>query len=191
MDGVFVPNLTFGAPYIESLRQGSNLFFDVHLMIENPGQYIDDFKKAGADLLTIHFEADTHIHRTLGKIKESGMLSGIALNPGTPIYNLDPILSLVDFVLLMSVNPGFYGQKFIPSVMSKLTSLVKMRGESGMEFQIGIDGGVNAANLSSILDGGADLVVSGYYVFKEGVGAVAQSFRTLVASKGGAARKQA
>ncbi len=163
MDGHFVPNLTIGPPVIESLRQYSDLPFDVHLMIEHPELSIADYKAAGADIITVHWEASTHLDRILNRIKELGAMAGLSLNPATPIELLEDVLDVVDMVLIMSVNPGFGGQKFIPNTLHKIQRLKQMIGER--EILIEVDGGVLPANAMAIREAGANILVAGSAVF--------------------------
>ncbi|MDD6282885.1 MAG: ribulose-phosphate 3-epimerase [Oribacterium sp.] len=166
MDGSFVPNISFGAPVIKALRSRSHAFFDVHMMVEEPGRYIEDMKKAGADSITVHQEACRHLDRTIHQIREVGLKAGVALNPATPVSTLDCILPMVDLVLIMSVNPGFGGQKLIPYTLDKIRTLRRESEEAGMDLTIGIDGGVNLQNLTSVLDAGADFIIAGSAVFQ-------------------------
>lgn len=166
MDGMFVPSISFGLPVIKSIRGCSERVFDVHLMIEQPERYIDAFADAGADLITIHAEACTHIDRTIHAIKDRGVLAGIALNPATPLCAIEHILAEVDMVLLMSVNPGFGGQKYIPYVTQKIRELRKMIEKTGKEIDIEVDGGVTLNNVQEIIDAGANIIVAGTAVFK-------------------------
>lgn len=166
MDGMFVPSISFGLPVIKSIRGCSERVFDVHLMIEQPERYIDAFADAGADLITIHAEACTHIDRTIHAIKDRGVLAGIALNPATPLCTIEHILPEVDMVLLMSVNPGFGGQKYIPYVTQKIRELRKMIEKTGKEIDIEVDGGVTLNNVQEIIDAGANIIVAGTAVFK-------------------------
>lgn len=165
MDGVFVPNLTFGMPVIAQLRKLSTKIFDVHLMIIQPERYINDFKQAGADILTVHYEASTHLHRTLTAIRQAGMKAGVALNPHTPVQVLEDVLSEVDLVCLMSVNPGFGGQKFIENTYKKVLKLAEIRTAANANFLIEVDGGVNQSNAARLTDAGADVLVAGNFVF--------------------------
>lgn len=165
MDGVFVPNLTFGMPVISQLRVLSSRVFDVHLMIVQPERYISDFRKAGADILTVHYESSTHLHRTLHAIRQEGMKAGVALNPHTSVHLLEDVLDALDLVCLMSVNPGFGGQKFIENTYKKIKKLNKIRSECGSDFLIEIDGGVNLHNASQLIEAGADVLVAGNFVF--------------------------
>ncbi|MGN8816882.1 ribulose-phosphate 3-epimerase [Oribacterium sp. HCP28S3_H8] len=166
MDGSFVPNISFGAPVIKALRSRSHAFFDVHMMVEEPGRYIEDMKNAGADSITVHQEACRHLDRTIHQIREAGLKAGVALNPATPVSTLDCILPMVDLVLIMSVNPGFGGQKLIPYTLDKIRTLRRESEEAGMDLTIGIDGGVNLQNLTSVLDAGADFIIAGSAVFQ-------------------------
>lgn len=165
MDGHFVPNLTFGAPLISSLRKLTNLIFDVHLMVKNPALFVDNLKKAGADYFTFHIEAEPHADRLINAVKESGMKAGITLNPSTPIAMLSQVLPLVDLVLVMSVNPGFSGQKFIDYSLDKIAELNKLRLQQNLDFKISVDGGINSKNVNAVLDAGSDIVVSGSSFF--------------------------
>lgn len=166
MDGSFVPNISFGAPVIKALRSRSHAFFDVHMMVEEPGRYIEDMKNAGADSITVHQEACRHLDRTIHQIREAGLKAGVALNPATPVSTLDCILPMVDLVLIMSVNPGFGGQKLIPYTLDKIRTLRRESEEAGMDLTIGIDGGVNLQNLTSVLNAGADFIIAGSAVFQ-------------------------
>lgn len=165
MDGHFVPNITIGSLVVQALRDKSKLVFDVHLMIENPDMYVDDFVKAGADIVTIHVEAANHLHRTVQKIKEKGAKAGISLNPATPLNTIEFMLPYVDMILLMSVNPGFGGQKFIPEVLPKITALKKMIDEGNYNVDIQVDGGINAENAGTVVKAGANILVAGSAVF--------------------------
>lgn len=166
MDGRFVPNLSFGLPVIEQVRTATKKICDVHLMILEPEKYAEAFKNAGADKLTIHYEACTHLHRNIQQIRSLGMSPGVALNPHTPVSLLEDILQDLDMVLLMSVNPGFGGQKFIPQTLKRIAELRKMIDERGLDVLIEIDGGVSIDNAQSIVDAGADVLVAGNAVFK-------------------------
>ena len=166
MDGMFVPSISFGMPVISSLRKSVDFFFDVHMMVENPERYIEDFYKSGANGITIHFEACKHIDRTISQIKSFGLRSGISINPATPVSFLQNILSEVDMVLIMSVNPGFGGQKFIPYSIDKIKELSKMRAERNQKLLIQVDGGVDVNNIKSLSDAGVDEFVAGSSVFK-------------------------
>ncbi|MGG9960962.1 ribulose-phosphate 3-epimerase [Ferruginibacter sp. SUN106] len=166
MDGRFVPNISFGPMLIEFFRKATTKVCDVHLMIEEPEKYAEAFKKAGADNLTIHIEACRNLHRNIQQIKELGMKAGVAVNPHTPVESLKDILADIDIVCLMSVNPGFGGQSFIPYTLTKIKELRKMIDERSLNVKIEIDGGVTLANAKSILDAGADVLVAGNTVFK-------------------------
>ncbi len=166
MDGVFVPNISFGMPVIAAINKHTLKPLDVHLMIENPDSYIKDFKAAGANILTVHYEACTHLHKTLQAIKEEGMKAGVALNPHTPVELLEGIIHEIDLVLIMSVNPGFGGQKFIESTYEKVRKVKALITKNGAETKIEIDGGVNSANAKKLIEAGADVLVAGSFVFK-------------------------
>lgn len=165
MDGAFVPNISFGAPVIKCLRKETNMIFDVHLMIDEPVRYLDDFKKAGADWVTVHAESCKHLHRTITAIKEAGMKAGVALNPATPVSAIDYVLGEVDMVLIMSVNPGFGGQSFISSSLRKIAEIRKLINERNLDVRIEVDGGVNLKNVADVLKAGADVIVAGSAVF--------------------------
>lgn len=166
MDGAFVPSISFGMPVISSLRSCTDRVFDVHMMVEEPGRYVNDIKAAGADLICVHAEACVHLDRTVNQIKEAGLKVGVALNPATPLSVLDCILPEVDMVLIMSVNPGFGGQKFIPYTLSKIKDLRTMCRERGLETDIQVDGGVTCSNLRELIEAGANVFVAGSAVFK-------------------------
>jgi ribulose-phosphate 3-epimerase len=180
MDGKFVPNISFGQPVVRAIRSITTLPLDVHLMIEDPGRYAQDFVKAGADSLTVHLEACTHLHRNIHQIKDLGIKAGVAINPHTPVESLLPVLADLDLVCLMSVNPGFGGQAFIPSTMSKLHALNQYRQERGLRFGIEIDGGVDLSNALALMEAGANVLVAGQSVFGQAdpAGAV-RSFKAL------------
>ena len=166
MDGMFVPSISFGMPVITSIRKESRLFFDVHMMVEDPGRYVGDMKKCGADLVSVHAEACTHLDRTLQSIRESGMKAAAALNPATPLCALDYVLDKVDMVLLMTVNPGFGGQSYLPAMTEKIRDLRKKLDEAGHpEVSIEVDGGINAKTADLVLEAGADVLVAGSGVF--------------------------
>ena len=166
MDGVFVPNISYGMPVISAINKTATKTLDVHLMIVDPDRYIETFKNVGADILTVHYEACTHLHRTIQSIKANGMKAGVALNPHTSVGLLSDVLLDLDLVLIMSVNPGFGGQSFIENTYQKIKDLKKMREESGADFIIEIDGGVNSANAPKLIEAGADALVAGSFVFK-------------------------
>ena len=182
MDGHFVPNISYGADLVSSLRKDSKAFFDVHLMVDNPDFYFPIFKKAGADRVSFHIEATAHIDRSLQAIKELGMEAGLVLNPATPLLCLEEILPLCSYVLLMSVNPGFGGQKFIPYSLNKVEKLRKMAEERGIELEIGIDGGVGLSNIQDILEKGANFIIAGSSVFskKEEIGERVRAFNRFI-----------
>lgn len=165
MDGEFVPSISFGFPIIQAIRKQTSMVFDVHLMIEEPIRYVEEFAKVGADLITVHVEACKHLHRTIMKIKECGVKVGVSLNPATPIESIECILDEVDMVLLMSVNPGFGGQKFIPSTVGKIKKLKAMIDERGLDVDIEVDGGINTTNVVEVIEAGANVIVAGTSVF--------------------------
>lgn len=166
MDGHFVPNITIGYSVVEAIRKITKLPLDVHLMIEEPDKFLNNFIKAGADFLTVHFEASIHLHRAVHFIKESGIKAGVSINPSTPVWNLENILKDVDLVLLMSVNPGFAGQDFIPYTIEKIIILKKIIADRGLSALIEVDGGVKIDNAKVIADAGADILVMGSAFFK-------------------------
>ena len=165
MDGVFVPNISFGMPVIEAIKRHAKKTMDVHLMIVQPERYIAQFKKVGADILTVHYEASTHLHRTLQEIKNHDMQAGVALNPHTPVSVLKDVIKDIDLVCLMSVNPGFGGQSFIENTYNKVVELKKIISDAGAQTKIEIDGGVSTANAKKLIDAGADVLVAGSFVF--------------------------
>lgn len=166
MDGVFVPNISYGLPVIEQIRTTTKKVCDVHLMIQQPERYAEAFKKAGADILTVHIEACTHLHRNIQQIRSLGMQAGVALNPHTPVDSIKDILDDIDVVLLMSVNPGFGGQSFILHTLHKIKELRRMIDERALNTKIEIDGGITLENAGSIVHAGADVLVAGSTVFK-------------------------
>lgn len=166
MDGKFVPSISYGMPVIKSIRECTERMFDVHLMIEEPIRYIDDFAKVGADIITVHAEACVHLDRTIDAIKEKGLLAGVAINPATPVSAIVPILGKVDMVLIMTVNPGFGGQKLIPYTLDKVRELKKLLKEKGLKVDIEVDGGITLENVEKILEAGANVIVAGSAVFK-------------------------
>jgi ribulose-phosphate 3-epimerase len=170
MDGQFVPNITIGLPIVKSIRRITDLTIDCHLMIVEPNRYAAEFVRAGADMVSVHVEADPHLQRTLTAIREAGGQAGIAINPATPLSSLEEALPFADFVLLMSVNPGFGGQKYIHTATDKLRRLRRMIDERGLPTKIEIDGGIDASNIAKIIETGADIVVSGTGVFGDGDG---------------------
>ncbi len=168
MDGHFVPNLTIGPGLVASLRHRTRLPFDVHLMIENPERYIDEFAKAGSDWITVHVEAAVHLHRIVHLIREKGVRAGVSLNPATPLSLVEPILPEIDLLLIMTVNPGFGGQKFIAGMLPKIAAAKRLIREAAPEVLIEVDGGVTLKNIRSIADAGADMLVAGSSVFGSG-----------------------
>lgn len=165
MDGRFVPNITIGLPVVKAISRATRLPIDAHLMIVEPGRYAEQFVEAGAQMVSIHIEADPHAHRTLTAIRSGGAQAGIAINPATSLSVLDEVLKYADYVLLMSVNPGFGGQKFIPASLEKLRRLRKMIDERGLQTRIEIDGGIDAENISEVAAAGAEIIVSGSAIF--------------------------
>ncbi|PQV63407.1 ribulose-phosphate 3-epimerase [Abditibacterium utsteinense] len=165
MDGHFVPNLSFGALFMPALRRHCTLHFDAHLMVSNPQERIPEFLAAGAQSISVHVEGQTHLHRLIHQIKDGGALASAVLNPATPVETLDVILPDLDFVLVMSVNPGFGGQKFLPLALQKIEKLARLRVERGLNFKIEVDGGVVATNATEIVRAGADILVSGSGIF--------------------------
>lgn len=165
MDGVFVPNISFGFPVLEAIRKHTKKTLDVHIMIENPDDFLEQFQKSGTDILTVHYEACRHLHRTISRIKELGMKAGVALNPHTPVHVLEEIAADLDLVLIMSVNPGFGGQKFIHASVDKVRSLVELRTRKNASFIIEVDGGVNMETGRLLAEAGADALVAGSFVF--------------------------
>ena len=177
MDGMFVPSISFGMPVISSIRKQSKLFFDVHMMVEEPGRYVDAMKDAGAELLCVHAEACKHLDRTLQAIKEAGMKTGVALNPATPLSVIDYVMDKADMILIMSVNPGFGGQSYIPSATEKIRSLRKKLDDAGYkDTWIEVDGGVKEGTAELVLEAGANLLVAGSAVFK---GNITERFNIL------------
>lgn len=166
MDGCFVPSISFGMPVISSLRSCSNQVFDVHMMVEDPGRYVEDIRKCGADFITVHAECCKHLDSTLNIIRQTGVKAGVALNPATPIETIDLVLPLVDMVLIMSVNPGFGGQKFIPYTLEKVRALRNRCNELGLDTIIQVDGGVTLDNVRDLLEAGANSIVAGSSVFR-------------------------
>lgn len=165
MDGQFVPNLTFGAPVVKKIRKVTDLFFDCHLMVENPEKYIADFKAAGADQIVVHVETTKHLHRCIQQIKGEGMKAGVALNPATSLSTVEEILPYVDMVLLMTVNPGFGGQSFIEGVVPKIKRLRAMIEAAGLDVDVQVDGGINDKTSKIVREAGANILVAGSYVY--------------------------
>lgn len=178
MDGMFVPNITLGAPVVKALRKYSDRIFDVHLMIEEPDRYVEDFAKAGADIITVHAEACRHLDRTIAHIKELGVMAGVAINPATPIEVLRHVLEQVDMVLIMTVNPGYGGQKMIPYTLQKVTELRRILGEQGIKLDIEVDGGITLDNVDQALIAGANIIVAGSAVFSGDAEANVEAFLT-------------
>lgn len=165
MDGHFVPNITIGLPVVRSLRKATRMTIDCHLMIDEPGIYAEQFVKAGANLVSVHIEADPHIHRTLASIRAAGALAGIAINPGTSLSALEEALPFADFVLIMSVNPGFGGQAFIKTATDKVRRLRQMIDDRGLPVRIEIDGGIDATNILEVVEAGAEILVAGSAIY--------------------------
>ena len=168
MDGHFVPNITLGPGIVKSLRKDVNMVFDAHLMIENPDNYIKEFADAGCDIIVVHQEACTHLHRTIQNIKSQGIKAGVALNPATPIETIKYVLQDVDMVLLMSVNPGFGGQSYIPVVTEKIKELKALIDEMNLDIDIEVDGGVKPSNIAEVVNAGANVIVAGSAIFNAG-----------------------
>jgi len=168
MDGHFVPNLTVGPPLVRSLRKVIELPLDCHLMIENPDQFIPEFCEAGANWISVHQEACVHLNRTLHLIKSHGCLAGVVINPATPVDTLSEVLDLADYILVMSVNPGFGGQKFIPGSVHKLRQLADLRGQRGLGYRIEVDGGIDLTTVAEVVRAGAEILVAGNAVFGKG-----------------------
>ena len=165
MDGTFVPAISYGPNWVKQLRPETDLVLDVHLMIQNPERFVEEFADAGADIIGVHVEATPHIHRALQMIKNKGVKAEVVINPGTPVSAIEAVLDMVDQVLVMTVNPGFGGQKFLPSTLQKIEQLQTFREERGFDFDIEIDGGVNNETIKSAYDAGANVFVSGSYVY--------------------------
>lgn len=166
MDGIFVPSISFGMPLIASIRKNSKLIFDVHLMIDDPIRFLEEFKNAGADLITVHLEACTNLGRTVTKIKELGLKAGVSVNPATPLSDLEYIIKDVDMILVMTVNPGYGGQSFIPETMQKIKDLKEMIIKAGTDTEIAVDGGITINNVNEVIRAGADMVVAGTSIFR-------------------------
>lgn len=178
MDGMFVPNITLGAPVVKALRKYTDRIFDVHLMIEEPDRYVEDFANAGADIITVHAEACCHLDRTIAHMKELGVMAGVAINPATPIEVLRHVLEQVDMVLIMTVNPGYGGQKLIPYTLQKVTELRRILGEQGIKLDIEVDGGITLDNVDQALIAGANIIVAGSAVFSGNAEANVEAFLT-------------
>lgn len=183
MDGSFVPSISFGMPIMKSIRKQSKCVFDVHLMIDEPVRYVQEFKEAGADLITVHAEACKHLDRTINAVKELGCKVGVALNPSTPLTVLDYVLDQVDMVLIMSVNPGFGGQSFIPYSLQKIRDLKKMVDDRGLNVDIQVDGGIKLNNVEAVMDAGANIFVAGSAVFGENTEANTKQFLEIFDKK--------
>jgi len=182
MDGNFVPNISFGIPVISSIRKTSNLIFDVHLMVNEPVRLIEEFGKAGADIITVHAEACTHLHNTIYKIKEMGLKAGVSLNPATSLKELDYIINDIDMVLIMSVNPGFGGQSFIPNSLNKIRDLKEKADKAGADIDIEVDGGISPDNVIDVLEAGANVIVSGTSIFEGDIVANINRFKEVFRS---------
>ncbi len=180
MDGMFVPSISFGMPIIRAIRGCSDRIFDVHLMIEEPGRYIADFAEAGADLITVHAESCKHLDRTIESIKERGLLAGVALNPSTPVSAISCLLEKVDMVLIMTVNPGFGGQKLIPYTVDKVRELKQLLDEKGLKTDIEVDGGINLSNVREVMEAGANIIVAGSAVFSGNVTENTENFLKII-----------
>ena len=184
MDGAFVPQISFGMPVIKSIRKKSGMFFDVHMMVEEPGRFIDDLKACGADMVTVHAEACVHLDRTLQAIRDAGMKAGVVMNPATPINCLDYVMDRLDMVLLMSVNPGYGGQSYIPAVTQKIADVRKKLDDAGYtNVPIEVDGGVNAKTVDEVLDAGAEILVAGSAVFNGDIEANIDMFNEKFAAR--------
>ena len=183
MDGAFVPNLSLGVGEVKSIRKCSDLFFDVHLMINEPIRYIDAFADAGADLITVHYEACSYLRATLEKIKARGIKCAVSIKPKTPVDVLKDYLDDVDLILLMSVEPGFGGQSYIPESTERLAAIRKMITESGREIDLEVDGGINAKTIETVLDAGANVIVAGSAVFKDDLFETAKHFNDIVEAR--------
>ncbi|CDE44087.1 ribulose-phosphate 3-epimerase [Clostridium sp. CAG:411] len=183
MDGSFVPSISFGMPIMKSIRKQSKCVFDVHLMIEEPVRYLQDFKDAGADLITVHAEACKHLDRTVNAVKEMGLKVGVALNPATSLHVLDYVLDQLDMVLIMSVNPGFGGQSFIPYSLTKIRQLREMIDQRNLKTDIQVDGGIKLTNAEEVLDAGANILVAGTAVFGGDAAANVKAFKEIFAKK--------
>ena len=182
MDGLFVPSISFGFPVMKSIRAYTDKMFDVHLMVEEPSRYIKDVVDAGADIITVHVEACKHLDRTIDAIKEQGVLAGVALNPATPLGAIEYILPKVDMILIMTVNPGFGGQKFIPYTLDKIRELRKMLHTKGSKADIEVDGGINFENVETVMDAGANIIVAGSAVFSGDIDENVKRFLNILKS---------
>ncbi len=180
MDGAFVPSISFGMPVIKSIRGATDMVFDVHLMIEEPDRYISDFAQSGADIITVHAEAAKHLDRTIQHIHECGCKAGVALNPATDLSVLEYILQDIEMVLIMSVNPGFGGQKYIPYSTKKISALKKMIDEKGLDVDIEVDGGIKISNVKEVLDAGANVIVAGSAIFSSDAHEASKEFMDIL-----------
>lgn len=180
MDGSFVPSISFGMPVIQSIRKTTNQFFDVHLMIDEPVRYIEDFAAAGADMITVHAEACKHLDRTVHAVLESGCKAGVVLNPSTSLHALDYILADIDMVLLMSVNPGFGGQSYIPQITEKIADLRRLIDEKNLPVDIEVDGGIKTDNLKTVLEAGANVIVAGSAIFSGNISENVKAFKRIM-----------
>ncbi len=184
MDGMFVPSISFGMPLIRSLRGISDRIFDVHLMIEEPIRYIDEFVSCGADLITVHAESCTHLDRTIDAVKEKGIIAGVALNPATPLSAVEYVLPKVDMVLIMTVNPGYGGQKLIPYTIDKIRDLKRIVDKRGLKTDIEVDGGVHTENIGRLMDAGANIIVAGSAVFHGNIEDNVKTFLEIMKAHG-------
>ena len=180
MDGQFVPSISIGLPVIKTIRKCTDRIFDVHLMIEEPIRYIDEFAEAGADIITVHAESCRHLDRTIDAIKEKGIIAGVALNPATPLSAIEYVLPKLDMVLVMTVNPGFGGQKLIPYTMDKVRDLRELVKKSGNKIDIEVDGGINLSNVQEVVDAGANIIVAGSAVFNGDIESNVKSFLNIL-----------
>lgn len=180
MDGMFVPSISFGLPIIKSIRNCTDRIFDVHLMIEEPARYINEFAEAGADIITVHAEACKHLDRTVEMIKEKGLIAGVALNPSTPLSAIEYVLPKVDMVLIMTVNPGFGGQQFIPYTLQKIKDLKDLLKKTGNKADIEVDGGIKTDNVRQVLEAGANIIVAGSAVFSGDIGKNVNDFLEIL-----------
>ena len=180
MDGLFVPSISFGMPVLESVRKITDMVLDVHLMIQDPDRYIDDFVRCGADIITVHYEACSDVKRTLDKIKEHGRKAGVTIKPRTPNQVLEDVLDLADMILLMTVEPGFGGQAYIPESTEKIRELRRMLDERGLDTDIEVDGGIKKDNLRTVLDAGANVIVAGSAIFKGHIGRNTRDFLEIM-----------
>lgn len=183
MDGHFVPNITFGPSIVKTINKITNIPLDVHLMIKNPDNYIPEFVEAGADYISVHFEEVVHLNRTINRIKELGVKAGVVINPSTPVNLLSDIFEYVDFILIMSVNPGFGGQKFITNSLNKIRQCVEIREKLNLNFQIEVDGGITKDNVKDVLAAGTDIIVAGASIFNtDNISASVTEFKNIISS---------